>query len=392
MLPFSYSAANLLARRLRTSLTVSVIALVVIASTLLLSLISSLERTLVSSADPRNLIVMSKGASNDGVSALNLTALQDLRFLEGIDLDAQGQPLISPELVVNAFIEAGDGTSQAAVVRGIRPGVAMDVHGSIRLLAGRQMRAAAGEALIGVQVIGRYRGAQLGDELMFAKRPWKVVGILESDGSSYEGEVWVDGSELQAVARYESPYSSIRIRTRPDSDREALARRIDTMPVHMLQAQAELAYYRKQAESASTLHVLVWGLAVLASVAAALGAVNTLYASVSARTKEIGTLRALGFSRGAILFSFMIESMLMSTTGFVLGSLTAWLLAEAISAGLGGIGFASAAFSTSLVRFEVGTRDLLAALGLATAVGALGGLAPARYAANLRPLEALRKT
>jgi putative ABC transport system permease protein len=390
-LPISYSVRSLFARRLRTALTVAVIALVVIAATLFLGLVSSLRRTLVTTGDERNLIVMRKGSPNDGSSQLALDALQDIRFFEGIERDAAGDPLVSPELVVQPFFWREDGGRENVLVRGVDPVVAPEVHRDVRMIEGRMFVPSSGEAVLGAGVAGRYVGARLGSELAFGRGRWKVVGVFASGGSSFESEVWVDARELANDAKRPFPYSSFRVRAGPGADLEALARRIGDDPRHALEAQPEPAYYTKQAESANVLYLIVLGLAVLAGVGAMFGATNTLYAAVQARTAEIGTLRALGFSRGSILLSFLAESLLTAAIGFAAGGALAWLLGVALSAALGGIGFGATTFSTNVIQLHVGPGDLAAALLLAVAVGLFGGLAPALRAARLRPVEALRK-
>ena len=390
-LPLSYSVRSLFARRLRTGLTVAVIALVVVASTLFLGLITSLRRTLVSTGDERNLIVMRKGSTNDGSSQLPLQALQDIRFFEGIARDGADNPLISPELIVQPFFWRKDGGRENVLVRGVEPAFALAVHGDVKLVEGRMFQPSSGEAVVGTGVAGRYQGAQLGEDLAFGRGHWKVVGVFASGGSSFESEVWTDARELANDAKRTLPYSSFRLRMADGADRDALARRIGDDPRHALEAQPETDYYVKQAESANTLYVLVVGLAVLAGVGAVFGATNTLYAAVQARTAEIGTLRAIGFSRAAILVSFLVESLVTAALGFAVGGALAWLLGAAVSAALGGIGFGAATFTTNVIQLRVGPSDLAAALGLALVIGLVGGLAPARRAAGLRPVEALRK-
>ena len=168
-------------------------------------------------------------------------------------------------------------------------------------------------------------------------------------------------------------------------------RRIEDDPRWALEAKPETEYYAKQAESANTLYGLVVGLAVLAGIGAVFGATNTMYAAVQARIAEIGTLRALGFSRGSVLLAFLIESVAIAGLGLLVGVAVAWPLGLLVSKALGGIGFGAATFSTNVITLRVGAFDVAMAALLAAAIGLAGGLAPAWRAAQLRPVDALRK-
>jgi hypothetical protein len=161
---------------------VAVIALVVVATTLFLGLITSLRRTLVSTGDARNMIVMRKGSTNDGASQLSLQALQDIRFFDGIARNASDEPLLSPELVVQPFFWRKDGGRENVLVRGVDPPIALAVHEDVKLVSGRMFEPSSGEAVVGSGVAGRYRGAQLGEELEFGRGHWKVVGVFDSGG------------------------------------------------------------------------------------------------------------------------------------------------------------------------------------------------------------------
>jgi ABC-type lipoprotein release transport system permease subunit len=371
---------------------VGVIALVVLATTLFLGLVSSLRRTLASTGHERNLIVLRKGSTNDGSSSLTLESFQAVRFFEGIAQDAGGQPLISPELVVQPFLRTRGGGRENVLVRGVEP-VALQVHDEVRIVAGRMFEPSRGEAIVGRGVAGRYAGAALGEELEFGRSAWKVVGLFESAGSSFESEVWVDVRELARDARRPEAFafSGFRVRVAPGADADALARRIDDDPRFALEAQRETDYYADQAESANTLYALVVGLAVLAGLGATFGATNTLFASVESRIAEIGTLRAMGFSRGSILSAFLIESLLLAGTGCLAGGLAAWALAGVLSRALGGVGFGAATFTTNVIQLRVAPGDLVWAFVLALVIGLAGGLFPARRAARLRPVDALRR-
>ena len=389
-LPLSYSLRNLSARPARSVMTASVIALVVVACSLFLGLISSLKRTLVSSGDPMNLVVMRKGSDNDGSSQLSLEAFQAIRYFDGIARGAQDVPLASPELVVQPFFRTRSGGRENVLVRGVEP-VALAVHDHVQVTEGRMFTPSAHEAVVGRGVLGRYAGAELGSELEFGRGKWTVVGIFDAGASSFESEVWVDVRELANDAKRPFPYSGVRLRAASSADLVALQRRIDDDPRYALDAQRETDYYAKQSQSANSLYVLVVGIAVLAGIGAGFGASNTMYAAVQARTAEIGTLRALGFSRRAILSAFEIEAVALSTVGFAIGAGGAYALAAVIRLVLGGVAFGASTFTTNVITLRLSPADLIGALLLALLIGGGGGLGPAWRAARLRPIEALRK-
>src|SRR5215472_17104263 len=216
-LPLTYSLRNVAARKARSLMTAGVVALVVVACTLFLGLISSLRRTLVSSGDPHNLVVMRKGSDNDGSSQLSLEAYEAIKYFDGIERDARDQPLVSPELVVQPFFHTLQGGRENVLVRGVEP-VALAVHRDVHLAAGRMLNPSSGVAVVGKGVAGRYQGATLGSELEFGHQKWTVVGILESGGSSFESEVWVDVRELANDAKRPFPYSGIRLRVADGAD------------------------------------------------------------------------------------------------------------------------------------------------------------------------------
>ena len=389
-LPLGYPLRNLTHRRARTAITVGVVSLVVIATTLLLGLVSSLRRTLVSTGDARTLIVLRKGSNNDGSSQLPLEAYQALRFFEGIARDAKGEPLVSPELVVQPFFHRASGGRENVLVRGVEP-AAFAVHREVRIAEGHPPKPGTMEAVIGRGIASRYPEIGVGQELRFGRSRWNVVGVLDSDGSSFESEVWVDVRQLAADAKRTLPYSGLRLRVADGADVAALARRIDADPRWALEAKPESEYYAEQAESARTLFVIVMFVAVMAGFGASFGAANAMYASVQARTAEIGTLRALGFSRADVLVAFLIESVATSLLGFLIGGAVAVVAAILLSSALGGIGFGASTFTTNVITLRVSGSDLGFAALFATLIGLGGGLFPAWRASHLRPIDALRR-
>jgi putative ABC transport system permease protein len=276
---------------------------------------------------------------------------------------------------------------ESVQVRGVEA-PAFLVHQEVRIVQGRALAPSSGEAIVGRAAARRYAGAALGERMALGNSSFLVVGVFESGGNSLESEVWVDARELANDVKRAAPYSSLRLRLADGTDADALMRRIESDPRFGLEASIESEYYEKQAASADALYVVVAALALLAGVGAAFGATNTMYASVQARTREIGTLRALGFSRGAIASSFVIESLLVALAGFAAGAALAWASALAITLLVGER--ATFAMNGTLVSLRVGALDLAFSLALALSIGLAAALLPALRAARLRPIEALR--
>ncbi len=389
-LPLSYPLRNVRARLGRTALTIGVIALAVIATSVFLALISSLKHTLVASGSPDNVVVLRKGSDNDGSSMLSLAAYQAVRFLAGIARLPDGTPLASPEMVLQPFVHTRAGGRENVLVRGVES-MALAVHDETHIAEGRMFRPSEGEIVVGRGVAGRYAGAEIGGAIFFGRRNWRVVGILESGGSSFESEIWGDAREMARDATRPFPYSGIRLKLAPGADRQALIDRIEGDPRYTLQATPETDYYAEQAKSAGTLYVLLVILAIPIGIAAGFGAANTMFAAVQSRTVEIGTLRALGFSRATVLRSFVLESVVLSLVGFVVGAVGTVACALVLRLVLGGIAFGAQTFTTNVVTLRVSPGDLAVALAFATTIGLVGGLLPAWHAASLRPVEALRK-
>ena len=263
------------------------------------------------------------------------------------------------------------------------------VHDNVRIIAGRTLQPSLGEAIVGRAASQRYRGAGLGETLEFGRRAWRVVGIFAANESAFESEVWVDAEDLFTDAN-RSTYSGVRLTVSPGFDRDTLIRRIADDPRISLEAKPEIDYYTEQAEGANTLYVLTAVLAIIMGTGAVFGSMNTMFAAVTHRTAEIGTLRALGFSSATVLTSFITESLCLAILGYIGGVVCGASAIFLVNAVLNGVAFNLASFSTAVVTLRLSSTILVIAFLLAGIMGFFGGFFPARRAARLGVVDALR--
>jgi len=388
-IPLKYNLRNLLVRKVTTLATAGGIALVVLVTIFLFSLVSGLRQMLVSVGNPNKLIAMRKGATSDVMSYVSRDAVQALRYLPGVAQTATGEPLVSPEFISQPQLPTKQGGKEMVLVRGVTP-IGFRVHDGLRIVAGRAPNPAVREALVGVAASRRYQGLGLGETLSFRNRSWTIVGLFAADGSAFESEVWIDVGDLFKDGNA-SGCSGVRLVIASGADRDALIRRIAEDPRISLAAKSEIAYYEEQAEGAKALYLLTILLAIIMGTGAVFGATNTMFAAVTQRTAEIGTLRALGFSRWSILTSFISESLCLALIGYVLGVLLGIVAVELVNRFMQGVAFQLPSFSTAVVTLRVSSFALLVAFGLAVVMGIVGGFFPARRAARLRVTEALRR-
>lgn len=387
-IPLSYNVRSLLLRRWTNAFSAGGIALVVAATMLLAALVGGLQTILTSAGEPDNLVIMRKGATNDGSSQVPRDAALAIRALPGIARGADGLPMVSAEIVNQPFMKTPDGGRENVLVRGVEP-VAFDVHRSVKLVRGRMLQPKLGEIVVGAGAAKRY-DAGLGRTVHFGRRDWTVVGIFDSGGTAFDSEIWADVSDVQDDTRREG-FSGLRVRVAPGSDPAALIRRVQDDGRFTLQAKPETAYYSEQADTANALYVLVVTLASIMATGATFGALNTMYAAVANRTAEIGTLRALGFGRGAILVSFLTESLLLAACGLLAGYALSALAMWAVNTLLSGVAFSMMTFSVATVLLRPSLGGALMGLAFALAIGVFGGLGPAWRAAHLRVTDALRR-
>ncbi len=386
-LPLSYNVRNVRARWQVTLLAVSGIALVVAVFTILMSMSEGFSLALRATGRADNVMVVQRGSASELTSwidhdALNMTTVRD-EIARGTD----GQPLASPEIVVVTVKPKLDGEPTNVTVRGVTPR-AFVVRGGIRIVGGRNFTPGLDEIIVGEKIAGRVQGLDVGSKVKLQKRDWTVVGTFTSQGGAFESEIWGD-KEVMAAAfhRYGGGASALAARLRPGADAAALDRWIRTNPNMQNQAVGERKYYDDQAGPlAKVMRSLATFVALIMGVGAVFGAMNTMYAIVAARTREIGTLRALGFSRRSILLSFVLESVTLALVGGAVGCLVAFPM-NGFSTGTG----QTQSFSEIAFAFRVTPSLLGIALGFAVVMGLVGGLLPAFRAARLPITSALRE-
>jgi len=384
-IPLKYNIRSLLVRRVSTAMTAGGIALVVAVFVIVMAMVAGLGSAISDTGSPDNVVVVRKGSTTETSSAVQLDQFDALKFLPQIKRDADGNPLASPELPVQVLMQRSGGTSDNVVVRGVLP-VALQVHENVRLIEGRMFKPALNEVIVGKALVGRYANTGVGSTMHFGRGNWKVVGIFDAGGSSFESEVWADIHNVQDDTQRGAYYACARLKMLPGTEVDALIRRIADDPRINLQAQTETDYYKDQSVVANQLRALGMIVAIIMGIGAVFAAMNTMYAAVSARTTEIGTLRALGFRPGAVLGSFLLESLALAVAAGGLGVILA-LPINGFSTSFGNF----VTFSTMAFAFRVTPAVVLQALLFAAVMGVLGGWLPARQAMKMQVVEALRK-
>jgi putative ABC transport system permease protein len=383
-IPLKYNIRSLLVRRVSTAMTAGGIALVVAVFVIVMAIVGGIGATITDSAAVDNMVVVRRGATTETYSLITPDQFDALRFLPAIRRDATGRPLASPELPVQTLLQRTSSRSENIVFRGVLP-VALEVHDQVHLVEGRMFRPGMNEIIIGKSLVGRYANCVLGAILHFGRGTWRIVGIFEAHGSSFESEIWGDVHRVQDEARRGAYYACARIKLAPGADAGALIQRIANDPRINLQAQSEPEYYRDEATVANQLRSLVMVVAAIMGIGAIFGAMNTMYAAVAARTVEISTLRALGFSPGAVMLSFLAESIVLALAASVIGVILALPMNGYSTTFANFVTFSTMAFS-----FRVTPAIIIEALAFAALMGLLGGWLPARQAMRMTVVDSLR--
>lgn len=382
-IPFKYNLRSLLVRRTGTAMAIISVAATVAVFISIMALVQGLESVFSDTGHRLNLVVIRQGSQTEVNSSIQVPTLQTLKYLPGIQRDERGEPLVSPELLVLVFIPRAGGDETHVILRGTTP-VGFLLREQVRLVEGRAFRAGLRELITSRRMARRF-GLSLGSMLRLGRSDWQVVGLVEAGGSAYESELWADVAAIADDFNRTGIYSSVLLRAADPAAAVELARRIsDDRQLH-LQARPEPEYYREQMRSSMPIKVLGTFIAMVMAVGSCFAAMNAMYAAVAYRTREIATLRVLGFSRGAVLLGFLVESALLAAAGGALGCLLA-LPVHGLSTGT--MNFYT--FSEIAFHFRVTPRIIGEGLIFAVVVGLLGGLLPARMAARRSPLLGLR--
>jgi putative ABC transport system permease protein len=384
-IPISYNIRNLKLRKGLTIMTALGIALTVTTAVFLMALLAGLKKAFVSSGDPLNVLVMRKGSTAELSGGFDAALFGTLKTLPGIAIDSQGQPIASGEWVVVAVLPRKDRTGEVNVsVRGIMP-AGLTLRPNAKLVEGRWFTTGQREVVVGKSIHDRFSGTQVGDALDFAKGQWKVVGVFDSGGTAYDSEIWGDLNQIAADFDRLGGLGSVYLRATDAVAADALKNRVSDDQRLKLEGHLETEYYEKQTSSGGAIKYIGFVVAIIMAVGSSFAAMNTMYAAVAYRSREIATLRVIGFSRPSILTSFVLEALLLSLLGAVVG-IVLMLPFNGMSTGIGN----QVTFSETVFSLQMTWSVVMTAIIFSLVMGLLGGFAPAWHASRQEILAALR--
>ena len=391
-IPISYNVRNLILRKGLTLMTALGIALTVTTAIFLMALVAGLNRAFVSSGSPLNVLVLRKGSEAELSGGFDASLYPTLRTLPGIAKDSHGEPMTSGEWVVVIILPRKDGTGEVNVtVRGMMPdGLEMrQLSGpdrpGVKLVEGRWFETGQREVVVSKSIQARFSHANIGDTMEFGKGSWKVVGVFDAGGSAYESEVWGDVNQMASDFDRQGGYSSAYLRATDPISAEALKNRVGDDQRLKLEGFNETEYYAKQTSSGAPIKVIGIVVGFIMAIGSIFAAMNTMYAAVSYRGREIATLRVIGFSRPAILTSFVLESLLLALLGAAAGILLMLPFNGMQTGTSNAVTFSEVVFALRITPQVAGYAVLFALI-----MGFVGGLAPAWHAARQNILSALR--
>jgi putative ABC transport system permease protein len=389
MIPLSYNVRSLMVRKTTTFATAGGIALVVFVLAAALMLSEGVSKTLVAGGRTDNAIVTRKGADNEMSSSIESKSVSLILATPGVKKDETGNALGGGEVVVviaQDRLGGKPGEVTNILVRGVNDNI-FKVRPDARIIEGRPAKPGTDECVIGKGLVGKYKGMTIGDKFDLKKnRPVTVVGVFEAGGSSFESEVWVNLETARTSFGREGLVSSVTARLDSPAKFDAFKATIETDKQLLLEARRETKYYQDQSQG-TALFISIMGtiIAVFCAAGATLGAMNTMFAAVAQRRREVGTLRALGFSKFQILFSFVMESSVLALAGGVIGLGLAMILTLTRVSMMNFQTWQEISFS-----FTATPQIMLTSIIAGAGMGIVGGLLPAFKAAGVSPIEAMR--
>lgn len=384
---FFYSLRNLLTRRLTTFLTSGGMALVIFVFASIQMLAEGLEKTLVETGSHDNVVVIRRSSQNEVQSVIDRNQASIVETMAEAATGRDGMPLLAKEVVVlMVFEKRGKAAKANVTIRGIAES-SLFLRPQVKLIEGRLPRPGSSEVAVGSAVAQGFKNAGYGERIFFAMQEWNVVGIFEAGRTGYSSEIWGDVEQLMQAFR-RTAYSSILFRLKDSLAFEKVKERIEGDPRLTLEAKRETTYYKDQSEMmAKFLRILGLSLTLIFSTGAVVGGMITMYATVAHRTREIGTLRAIGFQRTSILTAFLFESILVGLIGGLAGLFFSSFLQFITVSTINFQTFSELAFSFSLT-LKIAAQSLVFSL----IMGLVGGILPAIRASGIKVVDALRAT
>jgi putative ABC transport system permease protein len=385
-IPFKYTVRNFKTRKLTTVITIAGIALVVFVFAAVLMMAYGIQKTLVSTGSPDNIKIVRKAANGEISSIISGDTQGIIKSLPYIAKSADGTPIISTEPVVIINLEKSNGGVSNITVRGVSNTV-KELRPQMKIIQGRMFRWGVRELIVGQSIERQFSGAQIGSMVKFAGDNWKIVGVFSTEGSGFDSELWGDGVQLLNAFNRGSSVSSVTLKLDNIQHYDAFIKAFNKeQRLQQFEAKPEQKYFEEQSEiMAGFIRILGLFITVIFSFGATIGAMITMYAAVANRTVEVGTLRALGFSRRSILTAFLTESLFIALLGGVIGLTLASLLQFISISTLNFNSFSELAFSFALSPPIIGWTLFFAVL-----MGFIGGFLPSVRAARLNIVNALR--
>jgi ABC-type antimicrobial peptide transport system permease subunit len=385
-IPFKYTIKNFTSRKLTTFITIFGVALVVFVFAAVLMMAYGIQKTLIATGLPDNVLITRKAANGEISSIIEGEAQDVIRTLSHIAVNASGKQIMSKEPVVIINLEKLSGGVSNVTVRGVSD-VIFDLRPQVKITEGRMFNFGLRELIVGSAVTSRFQGAKIGDVVKFAGDNWQIVGVFDSDGSGFDSEMWGDSQALLNAFNRGNAVSSLTLKLDNVNNFITFKKNFEfDRRLQQFEAKIEQKYFEEQSElMANFIRILGIFITVIFSFGATIGAMITMYAAVANRTVEVGTLRALGFKRRSILVVFLIESLVIAISGGIVGLFLASFLQFFNISTLNFGSFAELSFG-----FSLSPTIVISSLLFAVLMGILGGFLPSVRAARLNIVNALR--